>query len=189
METLIKCEALDSRGGKVGAFPNERIFEMETYPEWSRVKAAIPREQIPQILQIARAWKETSFGILYVLKSPRLDHEPARYQSASPCDFEELRVFLFSFQNYFEQDARHELWVIGISSGKQVVYDEHNLLYIYGMDEECKKLFAREGLAEGAISIPAAHSHNFHSELDSFEDKIFKYWEWVKYPLEPADED
>jgi len=85
-------------------------------------------------------------------------------------------------------DARHDVWIIGVNSKNQIVYDEHNLLYAYGADSECEAFLNAKNMAYASISIPAPHSHNFHAELDQFEDEVLEYWEWVKFPLEPSDE-
>ncbi len=71
------------------------------------------------------------FCILYVLTIPRSEERPGRYESA-PVSREEARQFLSRFREFFENDARHHIWIKSIDGPDLLVYDKHNVIYAYG---------------------------------------------------------
>jgi hypothetical protein len=164
------------------------LFRHERYPKWSRVTIAPDEKQIPLMLEIAERWAGP-YGILYVLKLSRLGHEAARYQAPEPCTFADLELFAYTFQEYFEGDGRHHVWFADVPSGCQLVYDNHNLIYSYGRDDDVISLLKSRGFTEGDPRIPCPHAHGYNSEFDSAEDEIMKYFEWIEFPLQEEHDD
>src|SRR5687767_2206433 len=54
------------------------------------------------------------FGILYVLLVPRGGGEAGRYQCPAPCSRADVDAFLTRFQEFFETDGRHHVWVMSV---------------------------------------------------------------------------
>ena len=159
------------------------VFAREVYPDWSRVTIGADHKQIPLMLDIAKQW-EGPYGILYVLVATRLGHDDARYQSPAPCSFDDLQLFAYTFQEYFEEDGRHHLWFIDIPNNYRVIYDNHDLIYSYGNDNAVIEILKAKGFLEAPPQIPAPHSHCYNPEYDKDEDEIMEYFEWIKFPLE-----
>jgi hypothetical protein len=159
------------------------LFKHEVYPEWSRVTIGPRAGHVSLMLEIARAWSGP-YGILYVLKVSRCNHKAARYQSPSPCSFEELERFARYFESYFEGDGRHHLWFSDVNSGSQLVYDNHDLVYAYGNDEQVISLLKARGYTEGGPDIPSPHIHCYNQQFDDREDEIMDYFEWIEFPLQ-----
>ncbi len=164
------------------------LFRHEMYPQWSRVTIAPSEKQIPLMLEIARGWAGP-YGILYVLKLSRLGRKPARYQSPQPYTFEDLELFAYTFQGYFEGDGRHHLWFADASCGHQLVYDNHDLIYSYGRDDEVISLLKSNGFVEGEPEIPCPHAHCYNQEFDGDEDEIMEYFKWIEFPLREKHDD
>jgi len=177
---------LKSRDGDGGEHKYGNLFRHDVHPDWSRVTFATDDHQIPLMLDIAKRW-EGPYGILYVLKVSRLGHDDARYQSPKPCSFDELELFAHKFQEYFEGDGRHHLWFSDVPTGAQLVYDNHNLIYSYGNDDDVISLLKSKGFSEGDPRIPSPHEHYYNQEFDRSEDEIMKYFEWKKSPLREHD--
>lgn len=74
-----------------------------------------------------------------------------------------------------------------VSTGSQLVYDNHNLIYSYGNDSEVLSLLKTKGFLEGIVSIPSPHQHCYNAEFDDSEDKIAAYYEWKVLPLKTSD--
>jgi hypothetical protein len=180
-----KFVSLGESGGEEYQYGN--VFAHEVYPDWSRVTIGANEHQVRLMLEIARQWAGP-FGILYVLVSPRLGHEAARYQSAQPCSYDDLELFAYTFEEYFEQDSRHHLWVIDIRTNSRLVYDDHDHIYSYGNDDEVVSLLKAKGFSEGNVQIPIPHQHRYNPEHDDSEDEIMEYWEWIASPLEEHDD-
>lgn len=164
------------------------LFRRDTQPTWSRVTIAPDAKQIPLMLEIAKRWKGPC-GILYVLKASRLGHGDARYQSPEPCSYDDLELFAYTFQEYFEGDGRHHLWFIDEPTGARLVYDNHNLIYSYGNDDDVIELMISKGFSEGDPKIPCPHEHCYNPEFDKTEDEIMEYFAWKKFPLQEEHDD
>jgi len=164
------------------------LFRHEVHPTWSRVKIAPNEKQIPLMLDIAKRW-EGPYGILYVLKLSHMGYPAARYQSPVPCSFDELELFAYSFQKFFEGDGRHHLWFMDVKSRSQLVYDNHNLIYSYGDDEGVIGLLESKGFTAGNPRIPKPHSHHYNSEFANMEEEVMKYFEWKEFPLQDEHDD
>ena len=160
-----------------------KLFRHEVHPEWSRVTIAADEQQIPLMLDIAKQW-EGPYGILYVLKVSRLGHAVARYQSPDPCSFEDLELFAYTFREFFEGDGRHHLWFADVPTGAQLVYDNHDLIYSYGNDNDIISLLKRRGFTEGDPCIPSPHQHFYNPEFDMSEDEVMEYFNWKEFPLQ-----
>ena len=124
------------------------------------------------MLEIAKKW-EGPYGILYVLKVPRLGHEAGRYQSPEPCSFDELELFTNAFQKYFEEDGRHHLWFKDLATNNQLVYDNHDLIFTYGNDNEIIDFLKSKGFNEGLLKVPVPHAHNYNQEYDRAKMKLW----------------
>lgn len=159
-------------------------FEHEVYEKWSRVSITCESKQIQLMLEIAKTWAGP-FGILYVLEVSRLGNQSARYQSPRPSSYDELELFAYSFQEYFEKDGRHHIWFIDISSNYRLVYDNHNIIYAYGNDNQVIDLLKTKGFEPREIQIPDPHTHNYNVEFDDSEAKVLEYFEWLQFPINP----
>lgn len=182
-----KFGSLEDTGGVEYKYGN--LFRHDVYSEWSRVTFTTDGHQIPLMLEIAERWRGP-YGILYVLAISRLGrHGIARYQSPEPRSFDDLELFAYNFQEYFEGDGRHHLWFIDVPTGAQLVYDNHNLIYSYGRDSEVISFLMTKGFVEGDPQIPCPHQHCYNQEFDTSEDEIMKYFEWKKFPLQENHDD
>lgn len=168
-------------------FQYDDIYQVQKFPTWSRVAIGANNQQIPLILEIAKSW-QGPFGVLYVLVTPRLGHQPGRYQNPEPCDFDAIELFAYTFQEYFERDGRHHLWLMDLPSNSQLVYDNHDIIYAYGDVERYTQFLDKKGFSRKDVRIACPHSHYFNQELDSYEDEIMKYWDWKYFPLQKQDD-
>lgn len=165
-------------------FPN--VWEKESFPEFSRLKIGSRDHEVNLILDLCRSLNGP-FGILFVLLTSRIGNEPARYQSPEPIGFDELELFLKTFQEFIEQDGRHAVWVSSLSGEGQFIFDQHNFIYAYGNLDRITSQLSAAGYVEGGIQIPVPHSHNYHAQFDDAEDHALRYWQWLKSPLGPDD--
>ena len=154
-----------------------------------RARLVITTEDSPVSLMrdIVRNWP-APFVILYALIVTRSDVEPARYQSPWLDDIQSVDAFLTRFQNFFEQDARHAVWVSAPDHGLQIVYDRHELLFVYGDGERVGELLEERGFANGQAQVPVPHAHHYHAQFDQDFAALMDWWQWRSSPLQPDDE-
>jgi hypothetical protein len=167
------------------AYPNVWQQEKTTGPD--RLVIAPASGQIELLRKLLGILPEP-FGILYVLLVPRGDVEPGRYQSPTPASRAEVDAVLTRFSDYLENDGRHHLWVMSLPAAATLVYDNHNVLYAYGLLEDFKAVLRQNGLHEDEVQIPSSHSHNYNVEYDRTENDMMALWEWRYFPLAEEEE-
>lgn len=185
LKALSKFVGSDQIHGEEFTHPN--IWHREDGEGWSRLVIGAREKEIPLILDLCRSM-QGPFGILYILLGSRLGREPGRYQSLELLDYDDLELFLYTFQEFFEQDGRHHLWVQSASGEGQFIFDNHNLIFAYGDVDRYEATLGASGFQQGQVVTPSPHTHNFHPAFDVTEDELFEYWDWQMYPLEPGDD-
>jgi hypothetical protein len=178
---------------KIGKLDNQEelywndVFTVEQYPNFSRLLIGCKSQEIPLILEFCKEM-EGPFGVLHVLLLSRLGKESGRYQIPQPLSYDELELFLYEHQEYFERDGRHHLWVSSVTGEGQFIYDNHNYIYAYGDMAAYTSKLKSKGFSEGEINIPSSHCHNYHAEFDSEEDAVNNAFEWLYSPLQEGDD-
>ncbi len=92
---------------------------------------------------------------------------------------------MVTFQDFFEQDGRHHLWVMSWSEEGQFIFDRHNMIYAYGDLDRYESHLNSVGFARGRVAIPVLHAHYYHPEFNTAENELMAYWSWMKFPLQP----
>jgi hypothetical protein len=152
-----------------------------------RLVAAPDRDQVGLLIELSRTLPEP-FIIVYVLLSMRTLRPPGRYQATRPVSRDELETFLGEFREFLEQDGRHHLWIGAAEEPSTLVYDQHQVLYLYGRLDEYAAVLRRAGMDEGPVIIPLEHRHDSHDELDGAEHRLLSHLMWTWNPLEPEDD-
>jgi hypothetical protein len=141
------------------------------------------------LLSLAEVW-ERDYFVLYVLLVPRLGNRLAgRYQSPGPLSFDELAAFLRRFSGFLEGDGRHHVWIGSTTGAGTLIYDRHDWIYAYGDVPKYIEVLQAQGFTEGEVVLPVPHTHNYHAKFDAAEDELAAYWEWLRSPLHPADDE
>ncbi|WP_144407724.1 hypothetical protein [Gynuella sunshinyii] len=178
---------------KIGDLDNQEeifwdnLYQKERYPDFSRLLIGCKSKEIPLILELCKEMKGP-FGVLYVLLVSRLGKASGRYQSPCPLSYEELELFLYEHQEYFERDGRQHLWVSSVSGEGQFIFDNHNYIFAYGDINSYISKLESKGFSEGEIRIPAPHCHNYHTDFDSEEEAVNNEFEWLYSPLQEGDD-
>lgn len=99
-------------------YPNVWATEKTTGPD--RLIIAPRAGYIRLMLELTKCL-DAPFGVLYVLTLPRGGGVAGRYQHPSQLSFEGLELFLYTYKELLEQDARNSLWIQSASG--LLVYD------------------------------------------------------------------
>jgi hypothetical protein len=165
----------------------KNVYQREVLPNIERLVIGCKSKEIPLILDLCKS-VDGPFGLLHVLLISRLENIPGRYQCPDVLSFDDLELFLYEHQEYFEQDGRQNLWVSSIYGSDQFIYDSHNFIYAYGKIEKHIECLEKNNFVEGTIKIPEPHCHNYHHQFDDVENNIMKKWNWIHHPLEDSDD-
>jgi len=166
------------------SFPNLWNIEKTSGPE--RLVIAPEAGHVDLLIELSRTLPEP-FGILYVLVVPRGGNEEGRYQSDAPANRSVTESFLNEFRDFFENDARHHVWIFSLPSRAMLVYDNHNVIYAYGELEKFKQLLDAKGFRQGEINLPEPHVHLYNPSFDGEETRILSTAGWKKFPLLESD--
>lgn len=124
--------------------------------------------------------------LLYVLHTTRGEGPVGRYQSGE-LTREAVDQFLHRFAAYFQADARFDLWLYFPDSQVTIVWDRHNLLYLYGPIEQLERQLIGLGFLRGDPNVNFAHAHYYRAESDSDARELMGYFEWKFSELRPED--
>jgi hypothetical protein len=167
-------------------YPNVYALEQTTGPP--RLIIGPAGDHVEVLLSLAEVWGK-DYYLLYVLLVPRQGkRKPGRYQSPGPLSFEQVAAFCRHFGPFLQGDGRHHLWVGSTVNAGLLIYDQHEWIWAYGDLSAYIRMLQSRGFKEGAVSLPAPHSHNYNSEFDAAEDDLAGYWKWAHFPLQPDDE-
>jgi len=170
--SVYKFGALD---GVAHIWPDVWSVEKTTGPK--RLVAAPSSGHVDLLIELSRVLPEP-FGILYVLMTPRMGHQCGRYQCPEPIDRATVGSFLHQFEEYFENDGRHHVWLTSLPREDTIVYDNHNVIYAYGPLRKYRKIIKARGLKKGSTRFPVPHVHCYNDCYDADEDRVMSYWEW-----------
>jgi hypothetical protein len=152
----------------------EKEYSIINNPTGSKLIVTPEKEQIKEMLKLFEANKNHKYTIIYFLLSS------GKYQSANPLTWNELEIFCEKYTDYLESDARHNFGVMDNDTKDTVVYDHHNILYVYGNVKKKIEMLEKNGYKKvEKINIPQAHGHLFHSENDDIEKELIKNNKWI----------
>jgi hypothetical protein len=128
------------------------------------------------------------YRLLYVLVVSRTGHEPGRYELTTPLDAAGLTAFLATHGAFLAGDSRHALWVAGPDGATRVVYDRHDLFYVYGRIRHVEGLLRLRGFQRGSVRYPSPHVHEYLETFDDAERRLLTAHFGAASPLQDADQ-
>jgi len=181
----LKFSVFDNNNNHIN-YDYGNVYETDILESTQRLIIGTSSNQVDQILKLAETI-EPPFYILYVLIINRLGHQEGRYLSPPIQTRQELEYFLTEYRAYFETDGRHSIWVGALDNSAKLIYDQHNVIFAYGMIENYLAVLKTFGFRSKKFTLPKPHSHSYHSDNDKYEDKILEHWDWEYNPLEESD--
>lgn len=180
-----KFQSLVGSDWQMHQYPKVFCVQKTTGP--SRICFSTPSGYVDILLALSSALPGP-FHVLYVLLVSRRGNESGRYQSPE-LSRAELQDFLERFENFFEQDGRHHIWIHSIQDNSTLVYDNHNVVYAYGPTSTFTDILIRQGFQEAEeIRYPAPHSHKYNLEFDDDESEVLKQFDWKRSQLREQDD-
>ena len=128
--------------------------------------------------------------VFYFIGSFREDG--SKYQSAKTLSRGELESFCEKYLDFLETDAGHNFGIRDIETKDTVIYDNHNVLYVFGNLQEKIEILENSGYKKvEKIVIPKPCTFIYHSENAAIEQEIKTNNEWIFTPVKitEADED
>lgn len=150
-----------------------------------RITATVPSGEVSLIQSLLNTQDEPIL-LLYVLHTTRGEGRVGRYQSGD-LTREEAHRFLDRFKDYFQADARFDLWLHFPNNQATIVWDRHNLLYLYGPIDQLEHRLVCLGFQSGDPNANFIHTHYYRSEFDPDARELLGYFDWNYSKLRPED--
>ncbi|QDT15226.1 hypothetical protein [Alienimonas californiensis] len=184
---MLKFAALDA---DLQPVPHQygNVYQRDDFGPGGRVWAGVDGGGIATLDALAAAFPSERYWVLYVLLVSHAGREPGRYESPLIESREDLQLFLWSFQEFFEEDGRHGIWVGTPDGPHLLVYDRHERLFAYGDADRFEMILKTRGFTPGEVQIPAPHHHGYDPARVDEEDAVMEYWAWNHTPLQPDDD-
>lgn len=173
------------RNNELQEYRYSDLYNVEQNSSYERITIGLAQGHIDAVLDLIAVLNEP-FYMLYILHTSRTDNESGRYQSEK-LSYDEISALFNNFREFFKNDSRHDIWIHSPETDITIVYDRHNLIYLYGLTDEHIQILKEKGLKKGAVNIPAPHIHCYNEEYDIFESKIINNYQWRRTPLEDED--
>ena len=144
--------------------------------------------QIRLLDELAAAYPTHRYHVFYILLLSHMGRAPGRYRSPLIDNHEDLQLFIWTFQTFFEGDGRHHLWIACADSVDLLVYDQHNVIFAYGNLEAFESVLHNHLYKAREFWFPSPHAHGYDPANVNVEDELMSYFDWDYFALEPGDE-
>ncbi len=153
-----------------------------------RLVIGVSRTNVKMLDALSKQFSTPNYFILYVLLISHAGYKPGRYSSPRITKHEDLQMFIWTFQEFFEGDGRHHIWIGSPDGCDLLVYDQHDVIFAYGNLDAFELVLKDHGFAESEFWFPVPHSHSFDPANAATEDDLMGYFEWTYSELEEQDE-
>ncbi|MFT5152589.1 MAG: hypothetical protein ACI841_002588 [Planctomycetota bacterium] len=182
-----KFSALNDEGIPI-PFEYGDLFFRQPCDGSERIVIGPTTDQIRLIRLLASHFTAESFWTLYVLLVSHGENLLGRYESPPIGQAADLATFLDTFGSFFEDDGRHHLWVASTSSPDLLVYDQHNVIFVYGDLDKFESVLLDGGFREQKFWFPTPHAHQYPAVHAETESKLLGHFDWKWSPLQKGDE-
>lgn len=184
---MSKFGSLDADGNSIDHDYSNRYFR-QPCGNAQRLVIGASQDNVKLLDQLAKAFTTQRFYVLYVLLVSHAGRKPGRYQLPLIENHEDLQLFLWTFQNFFEGDGRHHVWIGSPDSNDLLVYDQHEVIFAYGDLDNFESILVENGFSVAEFWFPCPHVHSYDPANANAEDELMAYWYWQYFPLQAGDE-
>lgn len=182
---MFKLGHVDDRGWREHSYPP--IFCLSESEDGAEKVTATAPGGDPLIFRSLLERLSDPLFLLYVLHTPRGEANPGRYQSPE-LTLDAAQAFIERFTTFLQSDSRFDLWVHSPADRATIVWDRHNLIFVYGSSTHAVETLRSLGFHQGNPATPSPHEHHYHAALDQDGQALMSYFDWRFSPLHPDDE-
>jgi hypothetical protein len=184
---MTKFASLDEHGNGLDHDYGDRYFR-QPCGDSHRLVIGASGSNVKLLDQLATKFTIQQFYILYVLLLSHAGRPPGRYQSPLIANHEDLQLFIWTFQNFFERDGRHHVWIGSPNSPDLLIYDQHDVIFAYGNVGAFESVLRENGFTESEFWFPSPHVHSFDPANVNAEDELMAYFDWTYFELRDGDQ-
>lgn len=182
-----KFQTLDGYGNPVG-YDYGNYYFRQPCGDGERLVIGPTEKQVRLLDQLAAVFPTQRYYILYILLLSHAGRTPGRYQSQLIDCHEDLQLFIWTFQTFFEGDGRHHIWIASPDSPSLLVYDQHDVIFAYGNLDAFETVLKNREFRKKEFWFPSPHIHGYDPANLNAEDELMSYFEWRYFELQPGDD-
>lgn len=170
-------------GGVTAEFRYPDLFQLQDISGVNRLIVGPSGDHVDLLLNLSDLLEEP-FKVLYVLVDPigTKEDDTGRFELDGEMTRAEVHAFFNRFRDFFQWDARHHVWLT--AKNGTIIYDQHNILYLYGPIADYEQILLASGLTPGDVEFPYPHMHAFHQEMNPMLELLLKDYNWRWFPLD-----
>ncbi|MEQ1824047.1 MAG: hypothetical protein ABL949_16175 [Fimbriimonadaceae bacterium] len=152
-------------------------FDLQEFSSFKRLIVGPSEDPIGIAIECAQLL-QGPFRFSYVLAEPVPieGYSMGRFEMLATLEISDLEGVLRNNKRFFELDARHHLWIAGKDG--VIVYDQHDVLFLYGPLLEFEKVLLARGLTPGPVEFPYPHTHYYHDEFNPNMIELLGSGDW-----------
>lgn len=178
---------LAGEDGGLIAFEPKNSFMLTSSANQQRLILATNEDRI-DVFKSLLDFYPGPFVITVVVQSPHGAIKKAgRYYSEWDRTRTQIDYFLDYFHDYISFCGLIHVWVTCQGTDGIVVYDQHDVFYVYGKPLEIANMFLDKGYSEGIPPIEFAHAHKTRDDIRPGTVELMKYGKWTCHPLDTTD--
>ncbi len=163
-------------------------FSRVNVGERNRIEIRTLGSPVALLREFVETWSPP-YTLLYILVTPQNEQRDGRYQFEPFESFDTFDDFLIEYWDFFEQDGRHHIWVFAPESDALVVYDRHEILYVYGDEKNVLSKLRQKDFDEREIKIPVPHAHHYSHSFYDVSCALFESRRWIWSEPQEGDQD
>lgn len=167
MTPIVRSKILHGSPDDLRPFVFEDTYEIESLDGVDRLVIAAKADWTRLMLDLIRPGGST-YSAMYQVQS---DDQDERIESGI-LSFEELESLIARFVDFIELLPWHNFWVYNFETARQLVLDEHNLIYAYGDLDHFAQALGDRGFRKASMELPFPHVHPHSGALANKESEL-----------------
>ncbi len=182
-----KMYRADEDGKNIRAYEPENRFQLHRTDLGTRLLVTTSEDRIEVFKRLLDLYPGPFFITLVIQEAHGAFKKTGRYYGDRGKTRVQIDFFLDHFHDYFCYDGMHHLWVSCESSDGIVVFDQHDLFYVYQRAAEAGGMLLDAGYKEGLGDEPFNHAHRSRPEIVPGPKEILEFTKWFIAPLQIND--
>jgi len=178
-EGMVKAMRLPKIVDKNDVLLYEKEFAVKEKAAGRRLIVTPDKDHVKMMLTLLDgANKNHGYSLAYFLVGDSINNAK-KYDAVKAFNWDELETFCKKYSDYLETDARHNFGIRDNETKDTVIYDNHNILHVFGNLEAKIKILENNGYKKvEKIVRPKEYGLFYHPENDAIEKELINKNDW-----------
>lgn len=173
--------------GEIGPYVPTDTYEINRTGLGTRIIARTNQDRIEFFKAILDLYPGPFF-ITLVVQEPYGEFQVAgRYYSDKGKTRVQIDYFLDYFHDFICYDGFHHLWISCETTDGIIVYDQHDIFFMYQQTDQILDYLRSHDFCEGHVGADFHHAHRSRADISPGTKELLEYGPWYHSPLEIND--